>query len=704
MKDLGIKKCVWILIGLIFISDLAILLNIPFIRQIIGFLFLTLLPGLLILQILKLNKIGSTEKFVLSVGLSISFLMFFGLLINNLSLSIGYETPLSTIPLLISFNVAFIVLAIIGYKINKDPIFTLTNLNLNTPEKAFLIIPIFFPALSIFGTHTMNMSDNNTVLMFMLFLIAAYVVSICFFNQKFPKRLYPVVIFLISTSLVLMFALRSNHIIGVDRHFEYYFFQITLNNLHWDIIGRSTLDACLSVSLLPAIYQSILNTSEEYLYKILVPMMISISPLIVYSLSKRYIGEPYAFLASFFFMSQYTFVFPDGRTNVATLFFALAIMAFFSYGINIPIKKLLFIIFMASCMMSHYSTTYVFFFLMVAIFLVLKMLLTRYNFKALTTARLIVLFCTMIFLWYGQVTGVPFTDGVHFVQNTLISLQDMFVEESRSEPMQKLLGADIDDHISFKIELGLTWITFFFIAIGVTTTVKRYKEMIILPEIKISGQEVLKKRFEIEYVVIALVCSGLLAATVAVPHITTGYSLNRIYNMVAVILSPFFVLGGITLSKHLKIRTYIIILVILIPYFLFVLGPMHNIFGYPRAITLNSEGKFYDMYYTHDQESYGAKWLGDYTMERRHQRIYAADYFGKLRLASQGTILPSTINAASFIKSKKIYGYIYLRYYNIVNGEIYNTHAGEIYNMTDYQDILTKRNEIYDSGGSRIYC
>ena len=170
-------------------ADLAIILDIPYIRQIIGFLFLTLLPGLLILQILKLNKLGLTEKFVLSVGLSISFLMFFGLVINNSSLSLGYETPLVTSLLLISFNIAFVVLAIVGYKVNKEPIFSLPDLNLTTSEKAFLIVPILFPALCIFGMHVMNTADNNIILMLMLFLIPIYVVFVCFFNHKFPKRL-----------------------------------------------------------------------------------------------------------------------------------------------------------------------------------------------------------------------------------------------------------------------------------------------------------------------------------------------------------------------------------------------------------------------------------------------------------------------------------------------------------------------------------
>ena len=272
---LGYKERFVFVIVILILTDLAILLNIPFLRQIIGFLFLTILPGLLILQVLKLDKIDSTEKLVLSVGLSISFLMFIGLLINNLSLSIGYGTPLSTIHLLISFNLAFVVLAIVGYKINREVVLFLPYLNLTASEKAFLIVPILFPAFSIFGMHIMNMTDNNFILMFLLFLIPIYVAFVCFFNHKFPKRIYPVVIFLMSISLLLMLALRSNHIIiGADTGREFFFFQTTLDSLHWDILKPvTTLDACLSISLLPSIYQSFLNIYSECLFKLLYSLL-----------------------------------------------------------------------------------------------------------------------------------------------------------------------------------------------------------------------------------------------------------------------------------------------------------------------------------------------------------------------------------------------------------------------------------------------
>ena len=228
----GAKNWFVFIISILLLTDLVIFLNIPFLRQIFGFLFLTFLPGISILQILKLDKLGFTEKFVLSVGLSISFLMFFGLFIDKLYFGLGYETPLSILSLLISFNIAFIVFAIIAYRTNKEPTFSLPNIELSTSEKAFLIVPLFFPALSIFGMHIMNTTDNNIILMFLLFLIPTYVAFVCFLNYKFPNRLYPVVIFLVSISLLLLLSLRSNHLIGVDTHIEYYYFRTTLDNLH----------------------------------------------------------------------------------------------------------------------------------------------------------------------------------------------------------------------------------------------------------------------------------------------------------------------------------------------------------------------------------------------------------------------------------------------------------------------------------------
>ena len=727
----GYKEWFVFIVTILILTDLAILLNLPFLRQVLGFLFLTILPGLLILQVLKLNKIYSLEKFVLVWGLSISFLMLVGLVLNNLSLSLGYDTPLSTTSLLISFNILFIVLAVIGYKINKDAIFSLSGLDLTTSEKALLVVPVFFPALSIFGMHIMNTTDNNIILMFLLFLIPTYVVFVCFLNHKFQERLYPVVIFLISISLVLLMSLRSNHIMGTDVHWEYYFFRTTLNSLHWSILGHSTLDACLSISLLPTIYQSILNVSPEFLFKILYSLIYSVSPLVIYILSKRYIGDAYAFLASIFYMFQSNFLWAahGPRTNTAAVFFALAMMILFNDEIEPLKKRILFIIFMVSCMVSHYSTTYIFFFIVFGSFLGIEVLSKRYAFKKIISLTIIILFFALIFFWYSQITETAFNAGVGFIENTLGNLNRFFVEESRETDVQAMLGGGImQKGIPHKIEFVTTWLTFAFIGIGIISLIRRHKEM-SFPELELKKPDFLKDKFEVTYFMIALTCSGLLVTMIALPYISVGYSISRLYAVAITILSVFFVIGGIILSKNIsfkkkallkkkkqgnttqqtfkksfiknpsEVRAYIIILLVLIPYFFCITGVMYNIFGVPHSVLLNSEGAQYDGMYVHDQESCAAKWLKVHA-EKRNLIVYS-DSRGTLIMVSQGILRLGRESVVIPKPTAKIRHYIYLRYDNVINDRLYIQH--EYHNMTEYSIIFVGKSNIYDNGGSEIH-
>ena len=735
IKNLNARYYFSIFLLIILITNLAILLNIPLLRQISGFLFLTLLPGLLIIRILRLNKIDFFEKLILAWGISISFLMLFGLLVNNLSLSLGYETPLSTISLLISFNITFIVLGVIGCKINKEPIFSLPNLNLTTSEKAFLIVPILFPTLSIFGMHILNTTDSNIILMFLLFLIPIYVINVCFFDRKFPNRLYPAVIFLISISLLLLLPLRSNHLIGADVHTEYYYFQMTLDKLHWSIMEYSTLDACLSISLLPTIYQSILNMPTEFLYKILHSVLCSVLPVIIYVIAKKYVKEGYAFLASMYFMSNHVFFWTgfNARANTAILFFAFAMMVLFNDRIEPLKKRILFIIFMAACMVSHYTNTYIFFFVMLGTLVGMEILSKKYHFKKVISLTLVILFFAMIFFWYSQVTETTFNVGISFISSTTRSLNDFFLMEMRSGPAQTLLGEGVvQENIVTRIHWILTWITFAFIGIGVVTLIRRYKEM-SFPEWNFKKPDFLKDKFEVVYFVLVLVCSGLLVAILAIPHLSKGYGLGRSYPFASTILAVFFVIGGIILSKHFffllkktcakrkdnrffcKVffskegfegkngsqgRAYFIILLVLIPYFLCITGVMCNISGDRDSIILNSEGGGYEWAYVHDQESCALKWFGNYA-HVKGQKIYLAGFQGYGRVRSQGGIRKESVDTGSFSADKEITGYIYLGYYNIIYGKVRDSTGAHF--MSEYSDKFVGKKRIYDNGGSEVW-
>jgi uncharacterized membrane protein len=735
---------------LFFVLNVSIVCNVPFLRQAIGFLVLTIVPGLLFLQIMKLDKLENTEKFVLSVGLSISFLMLFGLLINYVLFYLGYEKPLSCTPLLIFIDLLFIF-AIIRSKLNKDtfttpPIFTLTR-----SEKVFLIFPIFFPFLSVFGMQLMNANNNNILLIVLLLLIPIYIIFICILNQHFPIKLYPIVLFLISISLILIFALRSNHLIGVDTHNEYYLFQLTLKNLHWNVISNSTLDSSLSISLLPTIYQSLLSTNSETLFKLLYPILFSISPLIVYIISKKYIGALYGFLSSCTFMFFYNFLWTSyhARTNIAILFFALAIMSLFSINIPLIKKKVLFILFIVSCLFSHYSTSYIFF---IVIFLCMSMMKifpnksSKNNLFGLTT---IFLFFVTLFFWYGMITKGAFHSGVIFIEKTLLELTSFFLIESRGATVQVMFGEGvIKKTIPQKIEFVFSWLKILFTCIGMMTLIGKYKETtayygatakvmfgesvinktiiqtigFIISWLKslfihietmsfigiykkttvcsldFSNFSFLVNKFEIEYFFMSIFFGIIYLISIIFPFISIGYSLDRIYFLGSVILSIFYVIGGIKIAECLKISSYFVILLVLIPYFFCVTGVAYEACNVPRDITLNSEGELYDKLYIHDQESYGILWLG-----KHHGDIpIYGDQYSNLRFISQCGM--NSLRYAEFIDNKEdpIYGYIFLRYTGAINHKLLSLNF-IWHDMTEYSHILNEKNKIYNNGGSEVY-
>ncbi len=729
-------------IPLIFIflilTDLSIFLDIPVFRQILGFILLAFVPGMLLICILNPDKPSMTERFVLSVGLSISFIMFTGILINTLYPLFNYQTPLSLISLLFSFNVAILALAVVvharGEFVNfvKKP-----DLRLDIHEKALFIIPVLFPALSILGMHLMNTTDNNFMLMVLLFLIPGYVIIISVWNRQIPEKSYPLIIFMMSISLVLLLGMRSNHIIGADAHTEYYIFQQTLSNEKWQILSKTTLDSCLSISILPAAYQSFLNVNSEYLFKILYPILFSVSPLVVYTIAKKYLAGGYAFLASVFFMSHNTFLMTtfNPRTTVAILFVALSIMVLISDRHLLFEKKLFSIIFVFSCIVSHYSTTYIFFGILLFVFIstqVVHRLLTYQEgsavqrnslaheqniidadsqasspevSKSYITLRVITLFFVMIFLWYSQVTGAAFDSGVGFFVNSMRSLQDFFILESRQESVVLALGFGAEKlEVPRKIAFIFNWLSIFLIAIGVLTTISRYRQRIFLPLENIYNEScLLRKRIDITFLVLALICSVIMAVAVAVPFVSKGYGIDRAYLLTTIVLSSFFVLGGMTIAELFRVcRNYLVVLVVLVPFFMCTTGTMYQVFGYPGSMVLNSEGDSYDVYYIFDQETVSSKWIKNYSQD--NIMIYG-DFYGGTRLRSQGRLgLNRFMYARDMIENHKPLGkgYFYLRYSNVVKSKFLDS-SYHWHNTSDFEDEFMKREKIYSNAGSDIW-
>ncbi|MCJ7666241.1 MAG: hypothetical protein MUO59_05840, partial [Actinobacteria bacterium] len=209
-----------IITGLLIFSDIQF----PYFRAILSCAFLILIPGLLIMLMLKIRKIGIWEYLIYTIGLSIAFLMFGGGFVNLIMPLVGIDRPLSLIPLFISFDILLLIFWIIAYKRNKETSIVIKLPEMDLSDKILFIAPVVFPLLSVLGATTLNNGGTNYLTMAMFGGIVVYFFFLVLFRKKLNRNIYPWAILMISISLLFSNSLRSWHLTGGDISLEYYVF------------------------------------------------------------------------------------------------------------------------------------------------------------------------------------------------------------------------------------------------------------------------------------------------------------------------------------------------------------------------------------------------------------------------------------------------------------------------------------------------
>jgi uncharacterized membrane protein len=454
----------------VLIVNLLVIYNFQhlYLGTIFSLVFLIIIPGLLLTLLLKIDNLDFWEYLVYTIGLSIAFLMFVSLAINWILPLFGVAKPLSIIPLLIIFDILFSIFWLIAYKRNKKILIEIKLVKSNLLNKVFLILPIIFPTLSILGANILNNNGPNYLTMIMLGGIATFVFLIVLSRKRLNENIYPWAILMMSISLLLMFSLRSWYIFGSDINQEYQVFQLAKENLHWSIASfRESYNACLSITILPVVFDSFLKINDQYIYKLFFQIIFAFVPVITFIIAKKFTQPILAFIASFFSISfpSFFFIMPmHVREEIALLFFSLIILMLLNKNIVSVYRNILFLIFGFSMVVAHYSTTYIALGILIFTYIVLGLFIfiylkssalnktkdsdsfsktyERLNLKEMgqnITAQkyfhnillvLILLFFT--FLWINQITK---TSGnlIDFTNKTIKNIGNIFSQDVRAE-------------------------------------------------------------------------------------------------------------------------------------------------------------------------------------------------------------------------------------------------------------------------------
>lgn len=692
---LSILIALWGLIGLDTFG-----IKIPILRQLIGLMYLLVVPGLLLTKLMRLNSTTLSETVFMSVGLSIAALMVLGFIVNLILPLFGMMKPISTIVIALSTSllvILLIILTIATTNPHEKFSFSISSIaSIRSPQVlGFLLLPL----AAVVGTFLMNSYENNIILFFLILTISL-IPLLVYFNKISPTN-YSAYILAISLSLLLHRSLISQHLWGSDVFEEYYYASQILNTGYWDTHVDWNLNAIVSVTLLPAVFANLCDLNLIWVFKVVYPLIYSLVPLIIFVVLNYQVNERVAFFSAFFYMSVNEFFAVNPvllRQEIGLLYAALLIYVMFSTKIDRKNVSLLLLIFGSSLIMSHYALTYIMIFCITTtliltwlsnnVFLHVHKTNTRIsdpayerredmtslyqteNIKPLAVLFLLI----MAVVWYSyNSSGSGFISIVEILNLILQNLTDDFLNPGATEGLA-MLGAKTSS-ISYLLLKYLLIFSQICISVGLLAVICKK----VIGGIFGGGngkylQNLLefKDRFTPGYVCISLIMFSILVAGILVPYFSGNLGSMRLYHISLIILSPYLVLGltvilqalnKINLLNVRRLSQYCVCIAVFLTIFLlFNTGFVHEVLKdeNPNSISLSVDHFYKKSSLYNEMEFLSAKFL----LKGENNATVYSDIYGRQILRAY--IFPKTriLAIKEGDSSLEEEAYIYLREIN----------------------------------------
>ena len=725
-----IQVCMLGLVGL-----RALGFNVPILRQVIGFIYLTFIPGIIILRILKLHKLGIVETVLYSVGISVAFDMFVGLIINSLYPHFGITNPISIWPLICTITAIQVFLLVLACK--RDGNFSISShFNWRNMFSLPVLLLVLLPLLAALGAEIVNVFHSNILLMVIIPFIAIIPVLMAF-NKFISRRFYVLALLVVALALLFQNTLISRFLTGSDIRIEYYFANLVNINSYWNSSISNSYNAMLSVVMLAPMYSKICNVDLTYVFKTIYPIIFSLVPIGIYEVCRRQISARVAFISAFFFVSVATFylvITSTARQQIAELYLILIILLMVNKTINLRARRILILLFGSALVVSHYGVSYIFMFLLITSLFILflsgrlfvhvraresgdNVLQNTTHARAMksvppTGNRTI----TMTFVFYFILAGLSWyilqSGSVVFYYVVLIGnkIATGFISEffrpGASEALSILMTvASPLREVNKYLQLFLQ----FLIAIGIFNLLIHWK----------------RQEFDEEYSAFALGSFALAAAAIVVPYLSGALNTERLYHITLIFLAPFCVIGAIVMYRLLSKKRgepwFVLkfMSLLLAVFLVFNTGFVYEMAqNNENSISLsqnsiiehgNAEEKvvFYANY-SPDQDVLSAEWISKYTSG--DSEIYATftNAGGAYPLQSYGMIsqermYPLTPSTQDMQKLS----YVYLQTVNVVDhlGMVVQQQGNEplqSFNMEEISPLLSKADKIYSNGSSDL--
>jgi len=693
----GIQLSLYVLIGL---GSLG--LDVVFLRPLIGLIYLTFIPGILLLRVFKIHGLSNVEALMYASGLSIATVMFIGFLSNTFFPFFGVDRPITTLPLLAIFTATVVVLCILAYIRDRDfsqPSFIETK-GAASPPVVFLCI---IPFVSIAGAQLMNIAGDNQLSMLVLVLIASIPLLMIF--GRIPRKLYPLAVFVAAIALLLNVSLITPYVTGFDVQGEYFFATLVSASGLWNPAIANDYNSVLSVAMLAPVISAICNLSIAVVFKVVYQLFFALVPLGLYLIYERQTSDKAAFLSVFYFMSIFSFyalMTQLMRQEIAELFVVLLILLIIDKKMKNE-RYLLFVIFGFGLVVSHYGLAFLYIVLLIPALLLLasgRLLKTSKSDQTKRSAAipivLVLLFIVLALSWYLSVASSHAIGTVASVLSHGFSNVANIFSLQAGTPLGAVLLATTPMR---EITLCLSLIAGLLIVLGFLALIRKPRDM----------------PFTQEYFLLICANVAVIAIGFLLPLLFQWNTL-RVYEVALIVLAPLFVLGGTAFFKAItrvagvpfttkwEKRSLTALSLFLAIFLLFNSGWVYTITNeYPTQYALNSQIDAPRFSY---QEMLAAKWI---VGSKLCETWVAGDEYGWLPLfALTGQVRTTNFEPWGW-RSGALPGneVIVLFRGGNLEGRLADSSSPTGYTSLNdsffYRETIVNASLIYDNGGARAY-
>jgi uncharacterized membrane protein len=695
----------------------AILLNIPILRQIIFFVYLSFLPGLLASKILKLDIKSLFGKISIAVGLSIAFSTFVGLLANELYPLLGFSEPLSLFSLYITFSVVILQLTLLAIVVQRRQIPSRKATICPSTKQFLAFLPLPFILISaILGA----MYHNTQLLLLMTVTIAIVLLYGIISRKTLPQYFFSITILVISISLTFQSEFISQHVIGWDTFGELYVFSYTNTHSFWNhglALSQSELrdyNGMLSITILPTVYSKLMDFSPEWVIKTIYFLLFSIVPLTIYEMFRKNFGKAIAFLSAFYFTAFPFFYDTVRRQIIGEIFLVLIVFTILGDNLSLRKKEILITIFGIALVVSHYSTFYVFLFCALASWVSLLLLNGIYKLKGkpairkVLTLRVLLAISAFAAFWYTSVSTSANQTFVSFLTRLTNGFtSDFSILSSRGNTVSDFVSPSFNAvTLTYQADYFLSKIPYLLIFLGVLILIKNRKKL----------------NLQAEYLPLALSAILLLVMTFVLPALGDSFVEERFFQLLLLFFAPICFYGGAVFFRaffshfmkktHARSMALVLCCILILTVFFFKVGFSYQLtgdtgpgastsFSFTQMALSQNPNVLNSLYsnYVPMSDIYGATWLS--LNLPKNTTLYADADSRQHVIRGYGLLEMEPNNILSNYTRIDANSYTYYRLFNLKG--FYVDAYGHLLNMSRISDQLTDSDIIYSNGECKIF-